>query len=110
MAAPGGGLDLGNYAITKVGDNQRPRFLSLFGLTGSRALTVPERLLLVPASSRLPIFIGSIAPAAFFVPPPGVFLDSALGTFDVENVLKERMHVQPEETRCRGVRRSPEGD
>jgi hypothetical protein len=38
---------------------------------------------------------------------PGILLDSALGTFDVENVLKERMHVQPEETRCRGVRRSP---
>jgi hypothetical protein len=40
-------------------------------------------------------------------PRPGIFLDSALGTFDVENVLKERMHVQPEETRFRGVRRSP---
>lgn len=31
-------------------------------------------------------------------PPAGNFLDSALGTFDVENVL-ERMDVQPEETR-----------
>ena len=41
------------------------------------------------------------------IPRPGNLLDSALGTFDVENVLKERMHVQPEETRCRGVRRSP---
>ena len=43
-------------------------------------------------------------------PRPGILLDSALGTFDVENVLKERMHVQPEETRCRGIRRSPQGD
>jgi hypothetical protein len=46
----------------------------------------------------------------FFLPRPENFLDSALGTFDVKNVLEERMHVQPEETRCRGVRRSPEGD
>ena len=29
-------------------------------------------------------------------PRPGISLDSALGTFDVENVLKERMHVQRE--------------
>jgi len=41
------------------------------------------------------------------LPRPGILMDSALGTFDVENVLKERMHVQPEEARCRGVRRSP---
>jgi hypothetical protein len=34
-------------------------------------------------------------------------LDSALGTFSVENVLKERMHVQPEETRFRGTGRRP---
>ena len=36
-------------------------------------------------------------------PRPGILLDSALGTFEVENVLKERMHVQPEETRFRGT-------
>src|SRR5438445_13885682 len=33
------------------------------------------------------------------VPRPGISLDSALGTFYVENVLKERMHVQHEEPR-----------
>ena len=45
--------------------------------------------------------------SAQFVPRPGISLDSALGTFNRENVLKERMHVQREETRCRGVRGSP---
>src|ERR1044072_4745693 len=38
-------------------------------------------------------------------PRPGISLDSALGTLFIENVLKERMHVQREETRCSGVRR-----
>ncbi len=40
-------------------------------------------------------------------PRPEILLDSALGTFIVENVLKEDMHVQRKETRFRGVRRSP---
>jgi len=47
------------------------------------------------------------AAAVIAIPRPGISLDSALGTFDMENVLKERMHVQREETRCRGVRGSP---
>jgi hypothetical protein len=34
-------------------------------------------------------------------------LDSALGTFNVEDVLKERVHAQPEETRFRGTGRRP---
>ncbi|MBV8903175.1 MAG: transposase, partial [Acidobacteriia bacterium] len=43
----------------------------------------------------------------FGIPRPANSLDSALGTFNVENVLKERMHVQPEETRFRGTGRRP---
>jgi hypothetical protein len=43
----------------------------------------------------------------FDLPRPGISVESALGTFDVENVLKERMHVQSEETRFRGVRGRP---
>jgi hypothetical protein len=42
------------------------------------------------------------------VPRPEISLDSALGTFKVENVLKEQRHVQRKETRFRGRRRSPE--
>jgi type I restriction enzyme M protein len=41
------------------------------------------------------------------VPRPTISLDRALGTFVVENVLKEEMHVQLKEARFRGVRRSP---
>ena len=41
------------------------------------------------------------------LPRPGISMDGALGTFDVENVLKEEMHGQREETRFRGVRGSP---
>jgi hypothetical protein len=42
------------------------------------------------------------------IPRPAISLDSALGTFDVENVLQEGMHVQRQETRFGGVRGSPE--
>jgi hypothetical protein len=66
----------------------------------------------VIALAKILVFIGFLPQPIYRIvlPRPGNLLDSALGTFDVENVLKERMHVQPEETRCRGVRRSPEGD
>jgi transposase len=40
------------------------------------------------------------------LPRPEISMDSALGTFDIENVLR-RMHVQREEKRFRRVRRSP---
>jgi len=40
-------------------------------------------------------------------PRPEIWMDSAVGTFDVENVLKERVHVQRKETRFGGVRGSP---
>ena len=35
-------------------------------------------------------------------PGRGISWDSALGTFDIENVLKDAMHVQREETRFQG--------
>jgi hypothetical protein len=54
--------------------------------------------------------LGAVGVLLLFVPRPGISVDSALGTFDVENVLKERMHVQRKETRFGGVRGSPQGD
>ena len=56
---------------------------------------------------RPPDATSAVVPVVSPVPRPGISLDSALGTFYVENVLKERMHVQHEETRFRGVRGSP---
>src|SRR5215470_6587281 len=41
------------------------------------------------------------------VAPVRNYFGNALGTFDVKNVLKERTHVQPEETRCRGRPKEP---
>jgi 1-phosphatidylinositol phosphodiesterase len=40
-------------------------------------------------------------------PPARDFIGQCFGTFLIENVLKERMHVQRKETRCSGVRRRP---
>ncbi len=45
--------------------------------------------------------------ASATIPRPTISLDSVLGTFVMENVLTERMHVQRQETRFRDVRRSP---
>jgi hypothetical protein len=70
--------------------------------TGAATLASTSRGRPRPLSTRSPI--------CKQLPRPGISLDSSLGTFCRENVLKEEKDVQHKESRFRGCGRSPEGD